>query len=166
MKAAHKIVGSYLNTEKVSDEFVANFIAALSEFPPWVSEMLAHPIHGLVGKVKFVPTIAEAVEMARGLMLRSQELEQQRLKAEARAEKIAVPLGAYRQMPKAVAEVAAARAEFAHHKMQVIRELGYDPERSHGQPRQWCFDPAKTPADAPWHDPEELAASAKRIVMA
>lgn len=47
-------------------------------------------------------------------------------------------------------------------KAAVVRALGYDPATG-SRKTVWCFDPTKPPENAPWHNPDELAASVKRI---
>jgi hypothetical protein len=74
-EAARLILSSYPQSSKMAnpDCYVAQVITLLAAYPPEVVAYLAAPVTGIVGKSKWLPSVAEIKEMADGLMYVARE---------------------------------------------------------------------------------------------
>lgn len=74
-EAARLILSSYPQSSNMAnpDCYVAQVIELLSTYPPEVVAYMAAPVTGIVGKNKWLPSVAEIKEMADGLMYVARE---------------------------------------------------------------------------------------------
>lgn len=133
-------------------------IEALASYPAWVHERIGHPTEGLSARCRFLPTVADIVEMAVPLVQAMEDREERRTQTAYRASLRPMSMGEYDQARKDDPAVLERR------KAAVQRELGYDPGKTMGSRRKWCFDPEKPPVNAPWHDPKALRESMDRLM--
>lgn len=127
-------------------------MAALQQYPVEIIAKLADLKIGVVRTTEFLPTPKHVFDLGDRLFTRSMEIQKT---AHYSSLKLL-------SMDDYDAQRKDDPSELERRKGVVIRELGYDPANG-GRKTEWCFDPQKPPANAPWHDEAELAASAKHI---
>lgn len=60
---ATRLLGYYPAREvNDADTFVTVIAAVFAAFPPSLGKRVLHPVHGLAGRLKFLPTVADVVE--------------------------------------------------------------------------------------------------------
>jgi hypothetical protein len=146
------ILRSYPDYGKAPPEYVASLMSAIERYPLEVIAQLVDPRKGVPGRCKYLPTVADVVELGDRFEAGLREREDRKARYEAREQRLRLPAPPHDDAN-----------DLEYRKETVIRELGYDPLYVSGGKKAWCFDPEKPPVNAPWHDPEELRKSAERL---
>lgn len=135
-----------------AEQYISAMFYVFMEYSAAEVAHIVNPAYGLPSTCKFFPSVADVSCALRDMR---QVVESNRKEAWPDTKR-----------PGGTDSIADPRPPtLQERKAAVIRKLGYDPAK--GSIRQpWCFDPAKPPPNAPWHDKEELMASAKRIAAA
>jgi hypothetical protein len=148
--AVKRLLGCYPDRKVVDAKtFTYTLIRVFMEYPAAFVLRVCSPVHGLPSTLKFFPSVADVSTALREM-------------SEKAAAKCAGAWQGYRQSRKEPEPDLRQLRTVEERKERVIRELGYDPLTAR-KTAPWCFDPEKPPENAPWRDPKELEASAKRI---